>query len=238
MKKNYKILSESEVGYGVLIESDSGSASKWYKASNNLNESLDKQEVESDNGVLRILVDCILQKANTLNRNGRIYPKHVLEKEVNKYLNNIKELNSFGQADHADNPTISLKRDETSHIIRKVWWDGDTLYGTLELITSKIYATNGTICCIGDHIANLLERGYKIGISSRGVGSVKTIGGRNMVQNDFELICWDLVSSPSTPDAYLAQGDKSINESYNGITNEIIGKKDIMQKFIDKNKFL
>lgn len=139
--------------------------------------------------------------------------------------------------DHPDSPTISLKKDVLSHLVRSVRWDGDTLYGTIEIITSKGYHQNGGIYCVGDHIANLLERGYKLGISSRGLGSLKKIGKDNYVQNDFELLGWDLVSSPSTPDAYLFQQSKTITESVNSenILNENEKK---FKNFLDFSKKL
>lgn len=218
MQKKYKILSEGEVGHGILIEQDAGETIKI----NEKNKILKENEDSNNNGIQRILIDCILQKANVKNRNGRIYPKEVLVREVEKYKALIEANNSYGECDHPDTPTISLKHDVLSHLVRSVRWDGDTLYGTIEIITSKGYHNNGGIYCIGDHIANLLERGYKLGISSRGLGSLKNIKGQNYVQNDFELLGWDLVSSPSTPDAYLFQQSKTISESYNNseILNE------------------
>lgn len=232
MQKSYKILNEGEVGYGILVEKDAGETLEINKNTNFL-----KENEGSDDSVVRILIDCILQKAGVKNRNGRIYPKEVLVREVEKYKALIEANNSFGECDHPDSPTISLKKDVLSHLVRSVRWDGDTLYGTIEIITSKGYHQNGGIYCVGDHIANLLERGYKLGISSRGLGSLKKIGKDNYVQNDFELLGWDLVSSPSTPDAYLFQQSKTITESVNSenILNENEKK---FKNFLDFSKKL
>jgi hypothetical protein len=387
MQKSYKILNEGEVGYGILVEKDAGETLEINKNTNFL-----KENEGSEDSVVRILIDCILQKAGVKNRNGRIYPKEVLVREVEKYKALIEANNSFGECvdgeteilttngwkfikdiaddeqiytlnvetnqltvetiknklvkdyngvmyhiynnnsidmmltpnhnmliydrygkpyalyteefvkkyrdeiisiddinflsennemvkadlltfivgvnnnynnkvycvttengtwlmrrngkiawtkncDHPDSPTISLKKDVLSHLVRSVRWDGDTLYGTIEIITSKGYHQNGGIYCVGDHIANLLERGYKLGISSRGLGSLKKIGKDNYVQNDFELLGWDLVSSPSTPDAYLFQQSKTITESVNpeNILNENEKK---FKNFLDFSKKL
>jgi len=97
--------------------------------------------------------------------------------------------------------TISLSN--ISHRIAKTWWEGDTLYGTLDIIVSDSFIENGIGWTIGDKIALYLKRKIKLGITSRGIGSVKNVGGKNIVQDDFELICFDLVASPSTPNAYL-----------------------------------
>lgn len=109
---------------------------------------------------------------------------------------------------------ISLKKEELSHRVVKTWWERNTLMGVLEILTSKGYHESGIISCQGDFIANLLEKGSKLGISSRGVGSLKNLYGKNTVQSDFELICYDLVASPSTPGAFLyPQSEVNLNES-------------------------
>lgn len=232
--KIISILSEGEIGHGLLIENDAGYTVKSYMQKSPINETTNSLEPQKDD-IIRVYVDCILQKAGVQNRNGRIYSKEILVREVNKYLSLIESNASFGQNDHPEAPTVSLKRDEVSHIIKKAWWEGDTLWGTLELITSKAYHKSGIICCAGDHIANILERGYKIGISSRGLGSVKMVRGANIVQNDFELVCWDIVSSPSTPDAYLYQDTaKRINEEKTPSLQNNNQKNKNLLKFLSK----
>lgn len=173
----------------------------------------------------RMYVECILQKANTKNRNGRIYPRHLLDRELSNYIKLVEQRNSFGEICHPDRSEISLKRNDLGLLVTDFWWKGDTLWGVIEILTTEKYDTDGTIGCDADYIANLLKKKCKLGISSRGLGSVKRSGDVLMVQSDFELIGWDLVSSPSTPDAYLYkeiqnEGLVKMNEQKNIISTE------------------
>ena len=215
------LLQEGYEGFGLLVEKDSGLITNINKDNNTLNEAYGLR-VEKNS----MFVDCILQKANTENRNGRIYPKKLLEREVERYVEAINENRAGGESNHPDSTELDIKN--IPHRVVKVWWDGDTLYGTLELMVSDSYLKGGNGWMPGDYIAELLKKNYKLGISSRGVGSLKTINGKNYVQDDFELICWDLVNSPSTPNAYLfTTNNKNMNESF-----EIKNKKN--NKFNDK----
>ena len=108
---------------------------------------------------------------------------------------------ALSELNHPESSLVDLER--SSHRVVETFWDGDTLMGKLQILTSPAYHSKGIISCVGDIAANLLRHGVTLGISSRGVGSLKSEGGKNMVQDDFELICFDLVSSPSTPGAYL-----------------------------------
>jgi hypothetical protein len=211
------LLEANQEGYGLLKESDAGIVEI------ERNQHLIKENYKdmfSDNG--SIFVNCILQKADTQNRNGRIYPKNILEKEVNNYIKLVKERASLGETDHPDTAVVSL--NDPSHLITKVWWEGNTLLGTLELITSPAYIERRDIQVKGDMIANLLSKEIKLGISSRGLGSVKKVNGANIVQSDFELVCFDIVSSPSTPGAYLYQETIKLNEQVNKINNSLNNK--------------
>lgn len=192
-----KILEAREVGTGILIEHE-GYTNKIITL-DNINESATKIQTNGD----VIYVECILQKANTKNRNGRIYPRNLLERELNKYRQLVEQRNSFGEICHPDRSDISLKKSDLGILVTDFWWKGDTLWGVIELLTSKKYDEEGFIGCDIDYIADLIKKKCKLGISSRGLGSVKQQGDVLMVQNDFELIGWDLVASPSTPDAYL-----------------------------------
>ena len=150
----------------------------------------------------KLFVDCILQKADVENKNGRIYPRHLLEREVERYNDEILMGNAFGEVNHPDESEVNL--NNAPHRIIKYWWVDNVLYGTLELIVSKAYKDSGFICCVGDDIANkIFNYNAVIGISSRGVGSLEEANGKKYVQDDFEIICWDLVHSPSTANAYL-----------------------------------
>jgi hypothetical protein len=143
----------------------------------------------------------VLQKYNTPNRNGRVYPEKILKREADNYKKMISKGTSLSELNHPESSLIDL--DRVAHIITDIWWDGHILMGKLKLLTSPGFHERGIVSTKGDQAANLLRQGVTLGISSRGVGSLKKVGEQNEVQGDFELICFDLVSSPSTPGAYL-----------------------------------
>jgi hypothetical protein len=153
----------------------------------------------------------VLQKYNTPNRNGRFYPEPILKREADKYKTTIQKGLSTSELNHPESSLIDL--DRVSHIITDIWWDKNILMGKLKLLTSPGFHERGIVSTKGDIAANLMRQGVTLGISSRGVGSLKKVGERNEVQDDFELICFDLVSSPSTPGAYLFS-DKNDREKY------------------------
>jgi hypothetical protein len=197
-----KILGRGEEGFGLLIETDAGYVDKTMNKElfdRILNESFEIKPNQP------ILINCILQKWGVKNKNGRIYPEEVLVPEVQKYMELVEMNSAISEADHPESSVVSLLN--VAHRITKMWWgqgqDRNILYGTLEIITSPAYMRDGIVCMIGDNIVEYLKRGIRLGISSRGVGTLKEIRGENIVQDDFELICFDLVASPSTPGAYL-----------------------------------
>ena len=156
-----------------------------------------KESREKNNG--KVMMKGILQKADTLNQNGRIYPIHVLEREVRNYQKFIVENRALGELDHPDSSVVNLKN--VSHVIREAYLEGGTVYGTVELLDTPS----------GKILQSLVESGVKLGISSRGVGSTKKQGDYHVVQDDFQLICWDYVSEPSTPGAFMLPEGKTIN---------------------------
>ena len=143
----------------------------------------------------------VLQKYNAPNRNGRVYPENILKREAENYKKLIEKGTSLSELNHPESSLIDL--DRVSHMITDIWWDGPTLLGKLKLLTSPGFHERGIVSTKGDMAANYLRQGVTLGISSRGVGSLKKVGEQNEVQDDFELVCFDLVSSPSTPGAYL-----------------------------------
>jgi hypothetical protein len=147
------------------------------------------KEAEEKN--IPIILSGILQKANTLNRNGRVYPYDILRREAANYMKLIEDDLAGGELDHPDSAVVSLSN--VSHKVIDMWWQGEDLFGKVQ-----IAETNA-----GNTLKGLLKTGFRLGISSRGVGSVKTIKGEDVVQDDFELIAFDFVSSPSTPGAYM-----------------------------------
>lgn len=114
--------------------------------------------------------------------------------------------------DHPDSSIISLKRDAISHRIVETWWEGKALMGKLEILTTPGYVKQGIVSNAGDQVAEYIRRGILLGISSRGIGTLKKEDGKNVVQDDFELICFDLVSSPSTPGSYLHTSRNKIDK--------------------------
>lgn len=153
-------------------------------------------------GETKVLMKGILQKADTLNQNGRIYPLAVLEREVRNYQKFIIENRAVGELDHPDSSVVNLKN--VSHIIREAYIENGTVLGTIEVLHKT---PSGAI------LKGLVESGVKLGISSRGVGSTRKQGEYYVVQDDFQLICWDMVSEPSTPGAFMIPEGKVIEEA-------------------------
>ena len=158
-----------------------------------------------------------LQEAEQKNGNGRVYPYTILAREVEKYVEGpVKTRTALGELDHPEASVVNLAN--TSHIITKVWWKGNDLMGQLQLLPTPA----------GNIAKALVMAGIPLGISSRGMGSVKQLGETVEVQDDFELLCWDLVSVPSTPQAYmtLAESKKHMSvkdySKVNGLITEII----------------
>lgn len=145
-------------------------------------------------------VEGVLQRAGAKNQNGRVYDKAILEREADKYLKEfVKNGNAFGELDHPESAVVSLKN--ASHVVKDLWWDGDELKGKIELLNTPA----------GNIVKEIIKGGHTIGISSRGTGSVQqTNEGTLEVQPDFELVCWDFVSNPSTHGAFM--NPVSLNE--------------------------
>ena len=134
----------------------------------------------------------ILQKGNTKNGNGRKYPSHVLEREMKNYDMLIKQRRAFGELDHPDTSVVDLKN--ASHMVTRYWMDGDTVMGAIKILD--------TPC--GEIVKGIVKSGGQVGISSRGLGSVvNESNGTSIVQEDFTLICFDIVADPSTPGAFM-----------------------------------
>ena len=148
----------------------------------------------------KIMLKGILQRAETLNQNGRVYPKEVLEREIENYQKLIRENRALGECDHPDTSVVELKN--CSHIVREAYMDGDDVYGVIELLDTPT----------GKILQSLVEAGVTTGISSRGVGSVREEKGQQIVQEDFQLICFDMVSEPSTPGAFMMNEGKNVSQ--------------------------
>jgi hypothetical protein len=193
----YKILGPQDSGKGILIEYDAGYV--------NPNEGRNLEIIKESRNMLDhskpFEFYAVLQKYDTPNRNGRVYPEKILKRESDNYRKMIEKGTALSELNHPESSLIDL--DRVSHIITEVWWEGNVLLGKIKLLTSPGFHERGIVSTKGDLAANYLRQGVTLGISSRGVGSLKKVGDQNEVQDDFELICFDLVSSPSTPGAYL-----------------------------------
>lgn len=216
-----KILEAREIGTGILIERE-GYTNQIVTSSSIINEGVGNLVRDSKS----TYIECILQKANVKNKNGRVYSKQILDRELQKYIQQVQDRNSFGEVCHPDRSDISLRSQDLGLLVVDFWWKNETLWGVIELLTSIKYDNDGTIGCQADYIADLLKKKCKLGISSRGLGSVKQQNGVLVVQSDFELIGWDLVSSPSTPDAYLY---KSVDSDEIKNVNESVVKKQLTE---------
>ena len=145
-------------------------------------------------------VEGVMQRAGAKNQNGRIYEKDLLMREAKKYVDEfVKNGNAFGELDHPESAVVSLKN--ASHVVKELYWNGDDLMGKVELLNTPA----------GNIVKEIIKAGHTIGISSRGTGSVQqTNEGYLEVQSDFELVCWDFVSNPSTHGAFM--NPVSLNE--------------------------
>ena len=194
---NHQIIQPGQIGKGILVEYDAGYISPTERRNVDL--------IHESKGMLDhskpFEFYAVLQKYNTPNRNGRIYPEKVLKRESENYKKMIDKGIALSELNHPESSLVDL--DRVSHAITEIWWEGPVLMGKLKLLTSPGFHERGIVSTKGDQAANLLRQGVTLGISSRGVGSLKKVGEQNEVQDDFELICFDLVWSPSTPGAYL-----------------------------------
>ena len=161
-----------------------------------------------------------MQAAGKENKNGRIYEKEILVREANRYMKEFVKTNTaYGELDHPESPIVELKN--ASHIVRDLWWSGDDLMGKVELLN--------TPC--GNIVKALCQAGCALGISSRGTGSVQqTNEGYLEVQDDFELVCWDFVSNPSTHGAFLSP--VSLSESVVKNINKFAGVNSVLNDLL------
>ena len=162
------------------------------------------------------MVEGILATAEVKNGNGRYYAKDLWEREIDKYMESVKQKRALGELDHPESSIINLKN--VSHNIADMWWDGDHVIGKIEILPTPS----------GNILKALIDSGIQVGVSSRGMGSLKQMGEVLEVQDDFELLCWDFVSTPSNPGSYMhviREGKEHLVNSYskvNSIITEIL----------------
>jgi hypothetical protein len=162
------------------------------------------------------MVEGILATAEVKNGNGRYYPKELWDREIDKYMQSVKENRALGELDHPESSIINLKN--VSHNIKDMWWDGDRVMGKIEILPTPS----------GNILKALIENNITVGVSSRGMGSLEDRDGVLEVQDDFELLCWDFVSTPSNPGSYMSvikEGVEVHTDPYkdvNSLINEIL----------------
>ena len=164
-----------------------------------------------------MILSGIMQKSDTVNGNGRVYPHNVLMKEMKNYQKLVKECRALGELDHPEDSVINLKN--ASHMITEVWGEGNAVMGKAKVLDTPS----------GKILRSLVESGVTLGISSRGMGSVTESNGQTTVEDDFQLICFDFVSEPSTPGAFMMKESKDYNNTVftkadriNRLLNEVL----------------
>ena len=156
-----------------------------------------------------------LQESDVQNGNGRVYPHAVLMREMKNYSKLVKERRALGELDHPEDSVINLRN--ASHMITEVWWDNKSVMGKVKVLNTPS----------GKILQELVGDGVKLGISSRGMGSVTESAGQTIVEDDFQLICFDFVSEPSTPNAFMMQEAKNFN-------NQVFTKADRINRLLNE----
>ena len=151
-----------------------------------------------------------LQEADVQNGNGRVYPMNIMEREVKKYAQLVEDNRALGELDHPDSSIINLAN--VSHMVTKVWMENKSVMGKIKVLNTPS----------GQILRALVESGVKTGISSRGMGSVTEQQGKTMVEDDFQLICFDIVSEPSTPNAFMGLSENKLRNGRVFKNNKII----------------
>jgi hypothetical protein len=162
-----------------------------------------------------MMLSGIIQKSDTVNGNGRVYPHHVLEREMKNYSKLVKERRALGELDHPEDSVINLRN--ASHMMTEVWWDGQSVMGKAKVLDTPS----------GKVLQELVRAGVSIGISSRGMGSVSESQGNTIVEDDFQLICFDFVSEPSTPGAFMMKEAKDYQ-------NKVFTKADKINRLLNE----
>ena len=166
-----------------------------------------------------VFLSGVMQRCDEQNGNGRIYPANILMREVKNYMKVVKENRACGELDHPEDSVVNLKN--ASHTVTSLWWEGKDLMGKVKVLSTPS----------GKILEALINDGISLGISSRGLGSVKEHQGKTLVEDDFQLICFDIVSEPSTQGAYMMMSESKLKQVWsksdriNRLLNDIIGEK-------------
>ena len=162
-----------------------------------------------------MILSGVIQRSDARNGNGRIYPHSILEREMKRYKSLVEQRMALGELDHPEHSMIAL--DKVSHLVTEVWWNGKDVMGKIEVLNTPK----------GKILQELVNANVKIGISSRGTGSVREIRGDTIVEDDFNLICFDIVSEPSTHGAFMSRQNESLirGNRIDTIIQEILNRK-------------
>lgn len=166
-----------------------------------------------------IILSGVMQMSETQNGNGRVYPHGILVREVQNYKKMVQERRALGELDHPDTSVVNLAN--ASHLVTEIWMDENRCMGKIEVLNTPS----------GNILKSLVQSGVKLGISSRGMGSVSENNGKTIVEEDFQLICFDMVSDPSTPGAFMMSEAKEPSNIFtkadrvNRLLNKILEKK-------------
>jgi len=172
----------------------------------------DEKRYVADGGMI---LSGIMQKADHVNGNGRVYPHKVLMKEIKNYGKLVKERRALGELDHPEDSVINLKN--ASHLVTDIWMEGKDVKGKIKVLDTPS----------GKVLQELVRAEVNVGISSRGMGSVTESNGQTMVEDDFQLICFDMVSEPSTPGAFMMKEAKDYK-------NEVFTKADRINRLLNE----
>ena len=232
--KNLVEIRKGESGTGLLIEHD-GYISIDCGDNKKLFEEINSNTDDDFHCPRHFIVSAVFQKYGVENANGRIYPEHVLKKEVERYMAKINEKRAIGELNHPSESVIDLSRVAMNII--ELHWEGRTLVGKLELLTSPGFRKYGIISNQADQTANLLLSGIKIGVSSRGLGTVTNKMGVLYVSDDYEIVCWDIVSDASTPQARITPEDNIPQQYIESVENND-SKSKLFEKLDKFNEWL
>lgn len=234
MREELFEIKRNNEGFGYLIERDAGSISPedirniTAVTPNKLTNAGDYKIAD------KMEVYAVFQKYGIENANGRIYPETVLRKQVELYLEKVKDHRGYGELNHPE--SVTLDGRSLSHNITDLWWENHTLVGKMELGVSLGFVNYGVVSTLGDMVANYLRLGWKLGVSSRGLGSVEKdrFSGKFIVQDDFEITCWDIVCEPSTRGSFISIEKKELNQY---VESKALNKNKIIEgldNFLDK----
>ena len=173
----------------------------------------EEEKIYAENGGL--ILSGVMQRANTQNGNGRVYPMQLLEREIKLYKNLVKVRRALGELDHPESSIINL--NNCSHLVTDIWFEGQDVLGKVKVLDTPS----------GQILRSLVEGGVKLGISSRGLGTVQEGPSGVTVNEDFQLVCFDFVSEPSTPNAFMMREAKEYN-------NKVFTKADRINRLLNE----